>query len=203
MLTDYKAELSKRDSKLGEIIKNIEITRVKPDTTLFESLIKSVVHQQLSGKAAGTIYNRFKEACGGNLSPGMVLNTNTEVLRNAGLSASKCLYVHNIAAFAINHGLEEETLEGMPDEELITYLTGIKGVGRWTSEMLLMFHLRREDVLPLDDLVIRQRMKQLYRIAEEKKKIENIRMMEIAEIWRPYRSIACLYLWKSDNTLYL
>lgn len=203
MLPDYKSELSRRDPVLGSVIQNIEITRSKPDVTLFESLVKSVVFQQLSGKAAGTIYNRLAGVCEGQIHPESILNKDVETLRRAGLSASKTEYVRNIARFALDYGLEEDKLVQMGDEELITYLTQIKGVGRWTAEMLLMFHLMREDVLPLDDLVIRNRMKLLYKIDRLTRRKENLALLELAESWRPYRSIACLYLWKSDFTQYL
>ncbi|WP_299821645.1 DNA-3-methyladenine glycosylase [uncultured Pontibacter sp.] len=167
---------------------------------LYFKLLSSIVSQQLSTKVAATIFRRFTELYPEQYPhPHLVLETPDEALRSAGLSFQKIGYIRNVAAFATDGNLDHATIDAMPDEELIKHLTQIKGVGRWTVEMLLMFALERPDVLPLDDLGIQNAMKRHYGLEETGKALK-IRMQEIAEVWRPYRTIASKYLWQSlDN----
>lgn len=163
-------------------------------------MLSAIVSQQLSTKAAATIFGRFK-ALFPNESPHphLVLESPDEMLRGAGLSFQKIGYVRNVAAFAQGGNLEHAVIDAMEDEALIQHLTQIKGVGRWTVEMLLMFALERPDVMPVDDLGIQNAMKRHYGLEESGRALK-ARMIEIAENWRPYRTIACKYLWQSlDN----
>jgi DNA-3-methyladenine glycosylase II len=125
-----------------------------------------------------------------------VLKMPLEKLRSIGFSNAKASYVHNIARFALEQGLDSKTMNKMNNDELIEYLTQIKGVGRWTVEMQLMFTLGREDVFAIDDLGIQNAMIALYKIkATDKKKMKQ-KMLKISEAWAPYRTYACMHLWR-------
>ncbi|SIT78632.1 DNA-3-methyladenine glycosylase family protein [Pontibacter indicus] len=166
---------------------------------LYFELLSSIVSQQLSVKAAATIFKRFTELYPDTYPhPHLVLESADEKLRSAGLSFQKIGYVRNVAAFAQGGNLEHAVIDAMEDEALIQHLSQIKGVGRWTVEMLLMFALERPDVMPVDDLGIQNAMKRHYGLEESGKALK-ARMLEIAENWRPYRTIASKYLWQSLN----
>ena len=172
-----------------------------PRKDIYLALVRSILGQQLSTKAAATIYQRFLELFPENYpTPALVVKSSIDTLKSAGLSKQKATYIQNVANFAITPGLEFDQLDSKTDEEIIQYLTKIKGVGRWTVEMLLMFAFQRPDVFAVDDLGIQQAIKKLYNLSEEKKELKN-KMIEIAEVWKPYRTIACRYLWRwKDNT---
>lgn len=159
-------------------------------------MLRSIVGQQLSGKAAATIHSRFLDLFHNqNPQPGELQNLGLETLRTAGLSRQKAAYLQNVAAFFENENVSEDKLRAMPDDKVIQYLTQIKGVGKWTVEMILMFTLQRPDVLPVDDLGIQNAIAGLYGI-EEKGKALKEKMVEIATPWQPYRSYACYLLWR-------
>lgn len=188
------------DPVITEIIsRGTPLTSSRSEDIYFK-LTSAIVSQQLSTKAAATIFGRFRELYPDQYPhPHLVLETPDETLRGAGLSFQKIGYIRNVAAFACEGNLEHSVIDAMEDEPLIQHLTQIKGVGRWTVEMLLMFALERPDVMPLDDLGIQNAMKRQYGL-EETGKALRARMLEIAENWRPYRTIACKYLWQSlDN----
>ncbi len=152
--------------------------------------------QQLSTRVAEVIYGRFLALYGGKEpKPQQILDTPTETLRAIGLSNAKVSYVHNVARFVIEEKLTDSRLHKMSDEEVIAYLTRIKGVGRWTVEMLLMFYLGREDIFSPDDLGIQQAITLLYKLDPSDKKQHRLRMLELSAKWAPYRSHACRYLW--------
>jgi DNA-3-methyladenine glycosylase II len=130
-----------------------------------------------------------------------VLDTPFETLRSIGLSNAKTSYVHNVARFAIDPGMDFKQLNKMTNEEIIEYLTQIKGVGKWTVEMLLMFTFGREDVFSADDLGIQNAMKKIYKLNHSKKKKLKESLLNISNKWSPYRSYACLHLWQwKDNS---
>ena len=165
---------------------------------LFRSyLVRSITSQQLSTKVAAVIYKRFLDLFGGaEPTPQQVLALTHEQLRAIGLSNSKATYVQNVARFAIEKGLDAKILNKMEDEALIAYLTEIKGVGRWTAEMIMMFAMGREDVFAVDDLGIQVAIKNLYQLKiNETKKLKK-KMLVISERWSPYRTYACMYLWR-------
>lgn len=152
--------------------------------------------QQLSVKVADIIYARFLGLYGGRPPlPKQILDTSDEQLRAIGLSFAKLRYVKNVAEFELTQGMEAKRLAKMSDEEVIAYLTQIKGVGRWTVEMLLMFALGREDVLALDDLGIQNAMAGLYKIKSDDRKQLKLEMEKIGSRWAPYRTYACKLLW--------
>jgi DNA-3-methyladenine glycosylase II len=163
----------------------------------FHALLRAIIHQQLSGKAAGTILARFQALFPtGDLSPQQVLATPPETLRGAGLSRAKLAYILDLAAKALD-GLVPSLAEvdQLTDDQLISRLTEIKGVGRWTVEMMLIFDLGRPDVLPVHDLSIRKGFKAVF---ARRKLPEPETIRKYGELWKPHRTTASLYLWRAS-----
>ncbi len=185
-----------RDPKLAPIIKQHGELKLVRKRNVFINLISSIMSQQLSTNVARIIYDRFIELAGANPTPARVLSLRIEQLRAIGLSNAKAAYIHNVAHFAIDSGLDTRSLARMDNDEVIAYLTQIKGVGRWTVEMELMFTLGREDVFPIDDLGIQQAIVMLYKLRQKDKKKLRARMIQIAQAWAPYRTYASMYLWR-------
>ena len=198
--SDSVMEVLYKDPVLAKIIENGFPLAASHSEDLYFKLLSSIVSQQLSTKVAATIFRRFTALFPDEYPhPELVLKTTDEVLRSAGLSFQKIGYIRNVAAFAAEGNMNHATIAAMEDEALIQHLTQIKGVGRWTAEMLLMFALERPDVFPVDDLGIQNAMKRHYTL-EETGKALRLKMQELAENWRPYRTIASKYLWQSlDN----
>ena len=198
-LDNHKKALQflKKDVVLKKLIEGVELKITQADSDLYRSLMRSVVSQQLSVKAAETIWQRFENLFS-NKYPSIdaVLNQSDEALREVGLSKQKASYLKNIAAFfkENNHKLAHAHL--LSDQDLIDLLVNIKGVGKWTVEMILMFSLKREDIFPIDDLGIVNGMCTLYKVKQSDKKKRNAKLISIAENWRPYRSLACFYIWQ-------
>ncbi|HOZ88477.1 MAG TPA: DNA-3-methyladenine glycosylase [Bacteroidia bacterium] len=186
----------KKDKALKKVIVQVGVIKKQRRGDLFMSLLRAIVGQQLSVKAADTIWSRFLALFGNKLpEPGLLLKISDNKLRSAGLSYQKAGYLKNIARFAIEQTLDYNLLKKKTDDELVDYLVQIKGVGRWTVEMLLMFELNRPDVFPKDDLGIQNGIKKLYKLSSEKKALL-LEMEQIAENWRPYRTLACRYIWR-------
>jgi DNA-3-methyladenine glycosylase II len=162
----------------------------------FTALVEAIVWQQLSGKAAATIYKRVLASFpqGGAPTPGAILALAEADLRAAGLSRAKTAYVRDLAMRVRDGDLRLDALGMMEDDPVIAELTKVKGIGRWTAEMFLMFRLHRPDVFPVGDVGIANAMRRAYRL---RKVPSPARMQKIAEPWRPYRSVACWYLWRS------
>lgn len=161
----------------------------------FTMLVRAIVFQQLSTKAATTIYNRLLESLPGGLpTPPAIVSLTDEQLRAAGISRQKAIYLRDLAEKVITGAVLLDVVDTMSDEQVIAALTKVKGIGRWTAEMFLIFRLQRPDVLPLDDIGIVNAIHKAYRL---RKKPTPARMQKLAESWRPYRSIACWYLWRS------
>lgn len=195
---DLKAayKVLKKDPVLKKVIRQTgELPHGKHKDVYF-ALLQSITSQQLSAKAGDTIFGRFLSLFKDeDPQPERLIKVNVEKLRSAGLSYAKAGYLKNIANYAITHGFEYRKLSKLSDEELITYLTAIKGVGRWTAEMILMFTMNRPDILPLDDIGIRNAMRDLYGLKGEGAKLRK-EMEEAANVWRPYRTLACRHLWR-------
>ena len=192
-----------QDPILKSVIEQYDLPEdhIQPDA--YYSLIRAIVGQQLSTKAAQTIFERFVNLFEGNYpEPEILIKMDLDTLKTAGLSRNKAQYIQNIAEFAMHKGLKKSDLDHLSDEEAIKHLTSIKGVGKWTVQMLLMFSLDRPDILPIDDLGIQHAMIGLYGIEEEGKLLKK-KMLEIAEPWKPYRTTASRYLWtwKNNNPL--
>ncbi len=197
----YIEHLSK-DKKLKKLVEEGKSCSLKKRKNICTYLCASIMSQQLSTKVADVIYNRFLALYGSKEpTPGQILETPFETLRGIGLSNAKVGYVKNVARFEIDFGMDHQKLQQMENEEVIIYLTQIKGVGRWTVEMLLMFALGREDVFAIDDLGIQNAMIRLYKLDREDKKKFKEDLLRISKKWSPYRTYACKHLWEwKDNT---
>ncbi len=191
---DYRKHLRK-DDKLAAILGDT-VHELKLHKNIPLRLMASIMSQQLSTKVAKVIFHRFLGLYNGKEpKPQQVLDTAPETLRGIGLSNAKVSYVRNVAQFCIDHKVTDTKLQKMENEEIIELLTAIKGVGKWTVEMLLMFSLGREDVFAVDDLGIQQAMCKVYKISSADKKKMKARMLKISANWSPYRTYACLHLW--------
>lgn len=197
---EYIAHLSK-DKKLKKLLETAEPQQLKKRKNICTYLCASIMSQQLSTKVADVIYKRFIGLYGGKEpKPQQILDTPFEQLRGIGLSNAKVGYVKNVAQFEIEKGMDAKKLQKMDNEEVIAYLTEIKGVGRWTVEMLLMFALGREDVFAVDDLGIQNAMIHLYKLDNSDKKQLRELMLKYSSKWSPYRTYACVHLWRwKDN----
>ena len=185
----------KKDKGLATLVKGEAYSLDKRKNTAIR-LIASIVSQQLSTKVAAIIFKRFLDIYKGK-EPGMqaIIDTPFDILRGIGLSNSKVNYVQNVAQFFISQKITDKQLYAMEPEAVIELLTQIKGVGRWTVEMLLMFSLGHEDVFAVDDLGIQQAMIRLYKIKYTTKKELQTKMLKKSLSWAPYRTYACLHLW--------
>jgi len=195
----YKQHLVK-DIKLAAILKeDTHLLKRRKNTPI--RLIASIISQQLSTKVAKIIFDRFLDLYNGN-EPNceQVLATDPSVLRSIGLSNSKVAYVQNVAQFFLDQKITDKQLYKMEPAEVIDLLTQIKGVGRWTVEMLLMFSLGHENVFAVDDLGIQQAMIKLYKIKYDSKKELQVKMIAKSKKWEPYKTYACLHLWKWKDT---
>jgi DNA-3-methyladenine glycosylase II len=180
----------------GAVVRR-DLKRERPGDA-YGALLRSIVGQQLSTKAARTIYGRMIEIFGGHApTPRQLLEADPDEIRAAGLSRPKITYLRDLAVHVEEGTLHLDRLPDLPDDEVSAQLTAIKGLGQWTADMFLMFHLGRPDVLPVGDQGIRRAVQVQYRL---RKLPDPKRLERIARPWRPYRTLACLYLWSSlDN----
>lgn len=162
----------------------------------FKALARAIVGQQLSAKAAATIFSRFEALFDAFPTPAQVLAVPDDRLRSVGLSSQKLGYLRDLCRRIVEGGLPLDVLDRMDDEAVIENLMQVKGVGRWTAEMFLIFRLQRPDVLPVGDLGIVRAVQRAYKL---RKAPSPDRLTRIGEAWRPYRSVACWYLWASLN----
>lgn len=193
---EYVAHLQK-DKRLAKVLGDT-VHRLELRSNIPLRMMASIMSQQLSTKVAKVIYNRFIDLYNGKEpKPQQVLDTPFEKLRGIGLSNAKVTYVQNVAQFCIEHKVTDKKLHKMSDEEIIDLLVQVKGIGRWSVEMLLMFSLGREDVFAVDDLGIQQAMSKIYKIDPSDKKAMKQKMLQLSAKWSPYRTYACLHLWRS------
>jgi len=179
---------------MREIIQRVGPFRMEYGTPEFHSLAEAIVYQQLNGKAALTIFNRFADVAGNPLTPQGIMTLSDRQMRAVGLSKQKSSYLRDMAERASSGQLNFNRLEEMSDEEVIEHLTQVKGVGVWTAQMFLIFSLKRPDVLPTGDFGVQTAIRKHYK----RRKMPKPALMEkIACPWVPYRSIACWYLWRS------
>ena len=189
--------LMRRDPRLTPLIKRVGRCRL-PDTRTsapFGSLVRAILAQQLSGKAADTIHKRVLALVGGaeNMAPLALLAVNVDDLRAAGVSRPKISYLRDLAERVSDGRLDLSALEAQSDEDVIAAITAVRGLGRWSAEMFLMFHLNRADIFPVADLGI---VKGIERLLGMKRRPAPRTMLRAAEMWRPYRSVAAWYLWR-------
>jgi DNA-3-methyladenine glycosylase II len=198
---DYRLHLLK-DRKLKKLIAEAEPVKVSKRKDVHFYLIASIMSQQLSARVADTIKKRFLALYDGRFpTPEEVRATPLETLRSIGLSNAKARYVHNVAQFAVEQGLDHKVLHKMENEAVIAYLTQIKGVGRWTAEMLLMFSLGREDIFAIDDWGVQNAMIHIYQLDPTDIKALRAELLRISAKWSPYRTYACMHLWRwKDNS---
>ena len=184
------------DAKLGALIDRAGDFTLKlaPEPSPFESLLESILYQQLNGKAAATIFDRFTALAGDPLTPEGILKLSDGQMREVGLSRQKTAYLRDLAEKTKGGLLEFERMAEMSEEEVIAHLTQVKGVGVWTAHMFLIFTLRRPDILPTGDYGVQAAIKKHYR---KRKWPKPDVMQKIAKSWAPYRSVACWYLWRS------
>jgi DNA-3-methyladenine glycosylase II len=176
------------------IIERVGPCRMEFGEPVFHSLAEAIVYQQLNGKAAETIFKRFAALAGEPLTPEGIAKLTDEQMRSVGLSKQKSSYLRDMAERAIRGELDFARLSEMSDEEVITHLTQVKGVGVWTAHMFLMFTLKRPNILPTGDFGVQMAIKKHYK---KRKMPKPPQMEKIAKPWEPYRSIACWYLWRS------
>ena len=188
------AGLLDRFGALDEVLRR----RGRRPTEAYGALLRAIVGQQLSTKAARSIYGRLEEHFDGRApTPGKLLAADPEQVRGVGLSRPKVAYLRDLAEHVEDGRLELDRLAELPDDEVIAQLTAVKGLGEWTAHMFLIFHLGRPDILPVGDLGIRNAAALAYGLDSPP---DPGRLRELAEAWRPHRSLACLYLWRSlDN----
>jgi len=186
----------KKDPKLAKIIKYVGSYEISLMKNPYESLVEAIITQQLSGKAAESISKRFRKLFVRFPKPVDVIKMPDSRLRSAGLSGMKVKYIKDLSEKIELKELKMRSLKNMTDEEVIMQLTQVKGIGRWTAEMFLIFSLGRLDVLPVGDLGLKKGIQRMYSMPDlpEKDEIE-----DLAEKWRPYRTVATWYIWKSLN----
>lgn len=197
-MTQAAIRVLKKDPKLAKIINHVGKYQIRTSKNYYESLVEAIITQQLAGSAAKAISNRFHSLYGKSFpKPIDVINTSDSKLRKTGLSGPKIKYIKELSKAIEAKKLKIRSLSRLKDEEVIEQLTQVKGIGRWTAEMFLIFSLGRMDVLPVGDLGLRKGI-QRYNSADE---IPNTAEIEkLAERWRPYRTVATWYLWKSLKT---
>ncbi len=185
-----------KDKKLKKILELQDPFVLVKRKNVYLHLCFSIMSQQLSTKVADVFHRRFLELYKTTTpSASEIIETPFKTLRGIGLSNAKANYVHNVCQFFLEEKITDAKLYKLSNEELIKYLTQIKGVGQWTVEMILMFTLGREDVFAVDDLGIQQAVCKLYKIDATDKKGMKANMLSISKSWRPYRTYACRYLW--------
>lgn len=193
MWSEAEKKLSK-DKHIGPLIKKFGPCGLKkqPKTKYFEYLVRDITGQQLSVKAASTIFGRLKEKLGGRVTPEAIIRKRKSTLRSCGLSNAKSAYIKDLAKHVKNKELEINRLDDLTDEKVMEELIAVKGIGKWTAEMFLMFTLARPDVFPVDDLGIRKGMLKLLK----RKSMSESAMEKFAAQWAPYRTVASWYIWE-------
>ncbi len=191
------AHLSEQDPILGELIVRVGAFSLKLERDRFAMLVRSILSQQISTKAARSVRLKLEaQTNGGGLTPEALSKLSDAELRQAGLSGQKTSYIRDLATRVLDGRLQLAKLHRLPDEEVITELVEVRGIGRWTAQMFLMFSLGRVDVFPHDDLGLRASMRELYGLAEHPDKSTCLR---IAAPWRPYSTIASWYVWRLSD----
>ena len=192
---DAMSHLSRGDKKLGRVIKAVGEYTIEIRPEPFRSLVEAIIYQQLAGRAADAIFGRFVKIYGGRFpSPQRIGSTHDTALRGAGLSRQKIAYLKDLSSRVHDRRLRLDRLKELDDDKVVEELVQVKGIGRWTAEMFLIFCLGRQDILPVGDLGLRRAMMLTYKLDGLPLPPE---MHEIAAPWRPYRSVATWYLWKS------
>ncbi|HOI77051.1 MAG TPA: DNA-3-methyladenine glycosylase [Methanofastidiosum sp.] len=200
MKTEYKESidhLKSRDPVLSKIIDDIGECLLSKNNNYFSSLVRIIIHQQLSIRVANTIYKRFLEVINNNPSPEAILEISIDRFKEAGISERKIEYILGLSMHFLTYRVDDEFFNNLSNQEIIEYLTKIKGLGRWSAEMFLIFSMNRLDVLPLDDIGFLRALERSYGI----KNISKEQIYSITSKWGPYSTIAVWYLWQSSNKM--
>ena len=193
------AHLRNADPIMAAIIDRVGPLRINYRRERFPALVQAIIFQQLAGRAAQTIHDRFVLAIGGGVpTPEAVLAATDEALRGAGLSRGKMAYIRDLASHVQGRLLDFKRFPRMTDDEVVAHLTRVKGIGRWTAEIFMMFNLRRPDILPVDDLGVRMAVMKAYGLPVPPPPKE---LREFGERWKPHRTAAAWYLWRSLQTV--
>ena len=193
------AHLKKSDPILKIVIEGITLRELADTRGYFEALVEAIISQQLSIKAADTIFKRFAALTPGKKFPTVreIIKMPTAKMRKCGLSGMKVSFIKDLAKKTLDGSLDFKTIDTLTDEEVVEHLTSVKGIGQWTAEMLLIFSLRREDVFSYGDLGLRRALQKIYKM---KKSPTAVQAEKITAMWKPYRSLGSRYLWASiDN----
>ena len=190
-------ELTTCDEVMRDLIQHFEGTTLTSRGCAFTTLARSIVGQQISVKAAESVWQKVVGATP-DITPHTIAAAEQNLLRTCGLSARKIIYLQDLSRHFTEGNLNETTWSDMDDETIIIQLTQVKGIGRWTSEMFLIFHLQRPDVLPLDDIGLQRAISQHY---YDNQRVDKKTMLELAKPWQPWRSVATWYLWRSLDPL--
>jgi DNA-3-methyladenine glycosylase II len=194
------AHLLRVDPAFGPVVKAAPDFAVhgRQQGDYFNALVRAIVYQQLAGKAAAAIHRRFIALFGGEPSPEAILATPEEALRAAGLSNAKTLAIRDLALKSTDGTVPLERIEKLPDDEIVARLSAVRGIGRWTAEMFLIFQLGRQDVWPVDDLGVRRGYAQIHHLPEWPKPKA---LQALGEIYRPYRTAAAWYCWRTADNI--
>ena len=190
-------ELAASDKTMQQIIRQFDGDMLNSRGDAFTTLARSIVGQQISVKAAESVWQKTLAAVP-EITPQSISDTGQDLLRSCGLSHRKIIYLKDLAQHFMDDILNETCWAGMDDEALIIQLTQVKGIGRWTAEMFLIFHMLRPDVLPLDDIGLQRAISQHY---NNNQPVDKKIMLELAKPWQPWRSVATWYLWRSLDPL--
>lgn len=188
-----KTELCRIDKTLGTIIKRYEGETLRSRGDAFQTLCRSIVGQQISVKAADAVWEKFSSHIG-SITPERICKANPDALRTTGLSQRKTEYMRHIADFFVEEKVDQAFWESRNDYEVTQALTSIRGIGKWTAEMFLIFYLMRQDVLPIDDIGLQ---KAVWRLYNKDQPLTKADLHDIAKSWKPWRTVATWYLWRS------
>jgi DNA-3-methyladenine glycosylase II len=199
MLDEATAHVVRVDPAYARVVEAVgPFSPRPPDGDSFNTLARAIVFQQLAGRAARAIYGRFTAVYDGHPTPEAILRTPVEDLRGAGLSGSKAASIYDLAAKASDGSVPLDQLEALADDEIVERLRSVRGIGRWTAEMFLLFHLRRLDVWPVDDFGVRKG----YAVIHDLPEAPTPRALgPLGDIYRPYRSVAAWYCWRAVDTV--
>lgn len=190
------AHLRRHDPVLKAVIDRVGACTIRPHRNYYEELVDSIISQQLSIKAAATIFKRFKDLFGGFPAPEQILHKSIEELRSAGLSGTKAAYVRDLAQHIIDGRTQFDQLDALSNDDVIKELTTVKGIGEWTAHMFMMFCMGRLDILAHGDLGIKNGIQKLYSLDHQPSALEIIALAHKNQ-WRPYETVACWYVWRS------
>jgi DNA-3-methyladenine glycosylase II len=193
------AELVRRDPAMARIIEAVGPPEIRPPQEgAFGALVRAITFQQLAGRAASAIHGRFLAALPDGLTPEAVLVLPEPAFRTAGMSGAKTASIRDLAAKVVDGTVPLDDLGALPDDEIVERLSRVRGIGRWTAEMFLMFQLRRPDVWPVDDLGVRKGYALIHRLAEPPKPRQ---LQLLGDAYRPHRTVAAWYCWRAAETV--